>query len=294
MTVSIGIPFLNPGRAFEKAVRSVFAQTHVDWELLLVDDGSTDGSLELARAITDPRVRVLSDGTNRGLCARLNQIAREARHDLLARMDADDVMHPDRVRHQVAFLSAHPEVDVLGTLAIAVDPQDRLGGVMGRPLSGTPSPAEALRAAVFVHPSVMGRRRWFVENPYDETFVRAEDQELWCRTAGHSQFRVLPEPLLFYRQPDRINVRSYVASCRTVRRLIRREGPRLVGVAGSLGLLAASHTKEFGHRAGHAVRLDRPLLALWAAPSEGVDFAAQRLGLSRATTCAVPGWSDPA
>src|SRR5512138_427624 len=107
MTVSIGIPFYNPGRAFEKAVRSVFSQTHADWELILMDDGSSDGSLELARSITDPRVRVLSDGANRGLCARLNQIAREARHGLLCRMDADDVMHPDRLHRQVEELTAH-------------------------------------------------------------------------------------------------------------------------------------------------------------------------------------------
>src|SRR5438309_10301144 len=91
VSVSIGIPFLNARRFLADAVRSVFAQTCDDWELLLVDDGSTDGSLDVVRSIDDPRVRVISDGTNRGLCARLNQIASLARGKYLARMDADDL-----------------------------------------------------------------------------------------------------------------------------------------------------------------------------------------------------------
>src|SRR5213082_2006357 len=75
VSVTIGIPFLNARRYLEDAVRSVFAQTHGDWELLLIDDGSTDGSVAVVRHLDDPRVRVLSDGSNRGLSARLNQIA---------------------------------------------------------------------------------------------------------------------------------------------------------------------------------------------------------------------------
>jgi len=77
-TVTIGIPFLNARRTLADAVRSVFAQTHGDWELLLVDDGSTDGSSEVVRQLRDPRVRLLADGAQLGLCARLNQIAAAA------------------------------------------------------------------------------------------------------------------------------------------------------------------------------------------------------------------------
>ena len=293
MTVSIGIPFFNPGPAFEKAVRSVFAQSFTDWELLLVDDGSTDGSLELASRIADPRVRVLSDGRNRGLCARLNQIASESRHELLCRMDADDVMHPERLRRQVGAMAAAPTVDVIGALAIAIDADNHLGGLLGRATDRSPTSADALRFAPFVHPSVMGRRRWFLENPYDEAFVRAEDQELWCRAAPHSTFRVIAEPLLFYRQPSRINVPSYVASCRTVRRILSRYGPGLVGRAGTAVLLTKSWGKQLGHQLAHLLRLDRPLLRLWASHRESSDDRALGAALSRATTAPVPGWPPP-
>ena len=110
-SLTIGIPFFNAEATLLDAVRSVFAQTHQDWELLLVDDGSTDRSLELARSIDDPRVRVYSDGRNKRLAARLNEISRLARFDHVARMDADDVCLPERLaRRPDSLKSAAREI----------------------------------------------------------------------------------------------------------------------------------------------------------------------------------------
>ena len=108
--VTIGLPFLDCAGTLRETLQSIFAQTHTDWELLLVDDGSRDGSLEIAQAVDDARVRVVSDGSNRGLVHRLNQIADLARARHLCRMDADDLMHPRRVEAQLGFLEAHPDV----------------------------------------------------------------------------------------------------------------------------------------------------------------------------------------
>ena len=138
----------------------------------------------------------------------------------------------------------------------------------------------------------MGRSRWFLENPYDEAFVRAEDKELWCRTALRSRFRVLPEPLLFYRQPDRINLRSYVASCRTLRRVFVRYGPDAVGKRGTAALLAASWVKELGHRVAHVVGLDGLVLGLWAAAPGHVPADDVASALARAISAPVPGWPE--
>ena len=102
--ISIGIPFFNAERFLLDSIRSVFAQTHQDWELILVDDGSTDRSLEIAQSIADPRVSVYSDGKNKKLAARLNQIHTLAKFDFIARMDADDLMATDRIRRQLTFL----------------------------------------------------------------------------------------------------------------------------------------------------------------------------------------------
>ncbi|HZZ80116.1 MAG TPA: glycosyltransferase family A protein, partial [Gemmataceae bacterium] len=129
--VSIGIPFLNAKRLLADAVRSVFAQTCTDWELILIDDGSTDGSLDIVRDIHDPRVRLVSDGTNRGLCARLNQMVSLANGVYFARMDADDLMHPERIERQVAHLQANPQIDVLDTATYTVNDDLTPLGVRG-------------------------------------------------------------------------------------------------------------------------------------------------------------------
>src|SRR5690606_35730807 len=117
----IGLPFADNLPTLELALKSVFAQTEPAWELLLVDDGSTDGSAALAIALADPRVRLLGDGRRRGLAARLNEINQTARAPLVARMDADDQMHPERLARQLAAMEADPGLDLLGSDMIVLD-----------------------------------------------------------------------------------------------------------------------------------------------------------------------------
>jgi len=104
--ISIGISIYNAEKYLVDAINSVLEQTYENWELVLVDDGSTDNSLKIAQefAIKDNRIRVISDGLNKKLPARLNQIINEAKYDYIARMDADDVMHPQRLEKQLQFL----------------------------------------------------------------------------------------------------------------------------------------------------------------------------------------------
>src|SRR5690349_10645893 len=106
--VTVGIPFFNNASSLSDALRSIFAQTFTDWELILADDGSTDESLSIARSVRDPRVMVMSDGGNRGLVFRLNQITSAARGKYIARMDADDLSHPARLQRQVSLLERDP------------------------------------------------------------------------------------------------------------------------------------------------------------------------------------------
>src|ERR1700730_17328911 len=129
--VTIGIPFYNAAGTLRAAIRSVFAQTCGRWELILLDDGSTHDSLVIARSVNDARVRVLSDGQNRQLGARLNEINQLARAPLVARMDADDIMHPERIARQVTWLEDNEKVDVLGTAAFTIDGAGRPKGIRG-------------------------------------------------------------------------------------------------------------------------------------------------------------------
>jgi glycosyltransferase involved in cell wall biosynthesis len=244
VTVTVGIPFLNARATLADAVRSVLAQTYTDWELLLVDDGSTDGSVEIAANIRDPRVRLVSDGVNRGLPDRLNQIAALARGRYCARMDADDLMHPRRLEEQVRFLEANPGVDLVDTATFTIDESSEPLGVRGdRPLNC--DPRAILKSGLLIHPTVTGRTAWFRAHPYDRRFVRAEDQELWVRSCGETVFGRLQEPLFFYRESLSGNLRNYLRTEKTNRKILRVYGPRLVGYAGTVRLAARSHLKSW-------------------------------------------------
>jgi glycosyltransferase involved in cell wall biosynthesis len=246
-SVTVGIPFLNAERTLVDAVRSVFAQTLTDWELILMDDGSTDGSADLVRGIDDPRVRLVSDGVNRGLCDRLNQITSLAQGRYLARMDADDLMHPQRLERQVAYLDRHADVDAIDTGTYTVDDDLTPIGVRGeRPLDG--DPVSVLRNGLLIHPTVMGRAEWFRANPYDPEYVRAEDRELWCRTCATTRFARLTEPLFFYREGLAGNLRNYLRSAVTVRKILRVYGPPLVGSWRTSILVGQSHLRSFAYR----------------------------------------------
>ena len=131
MSISIAIPFFNAEKYLPDAIRSVFCQTFENWELILVDDGSTDRSLEIALSVKDPRVTVISDGQNKKLAARLNQIVNISKYSLLARMDADDMMHPGRLTIQHKILLENPEVDLTGSGLYSINNDCDLIGIRG-------------------------------------------------------------------------------------------------------------------------------------------------------------------
>jgi glycosyltransferase involved in cell wall biosynthesis len=218
--LSITIPFYNPGVFFLPALQSVFAQTFADWELLLLDDGSTDGSLELAQSISDERVRVITDGTNRRQSYRANLGARLARAQYLFRMDADDIMHPDRLAVQLAALRSSSPETVVGTACYSIDKNARIVG--WRPATANRVTGFAARYS-FVNPSVAAPTEWFRKNPYSEEYLfrRAEDAELWCRTSSHTEFKWIPQPLLFYREVGVFSIDNYLAGEEAILDLIR-------------------------------------------------------------------------
>ncbi|MEN6301485.1 MAG: glycosyltransferase family 2 protein [Armatimonadia bacterium] len=249
--VTVGLPFYNNESTLLDAVRSIFAQTFQDWELVLLDDGSTDGSLEIARSIDDPRVRVIADGQNLKLAARLNQIHREAKGTYVARMDADDMMHPQRLEKELALLSEHPEVDVVGSLMYMMSAPYEVygvgaGGVAGREFH----PSELLGKVALMHATIVAKPQWFRVNPYDETWARAQDSELWCRTCRHSRFQQINEPLYLV-LTDEANLNLVGGFLRRMvfrRRLLRDYGPELVGWPGTI----VRYAKTYVHGALYA------------------------------------------
>jgi glycosyltransferase involved in cell wall biosynthesis len=292
VSVSIGIPFLNARRFLADAVRSVFAQTHGDWELLLIDDGSTDSSLDVVRHIDDPRVRVYSDGANRGLCARLNQIAMLAQGEFLARMDADDLMHPERIERQLAFLHANPDIDLVDTATYTIDDDLTPLGVRGDcPLDARPE--TVLCRGLLIHPTVMGRAEWFRNNPYDPASVRAEDHELWSRACAATKFGRLCEPLFFYREGLAGNLRNYLQTEATVREILRVYGPPLVGSWRTRLLVLRSRLKSVAYFLGTKVGVQGRLILRRNRPLDAATAQAARGILTDIARTSVPGLAPP-
>lgn len=197
--VTIGIAFYNSQDCLLDSVRSIFAQTFQNWELLLIDDGSTDKSLEIAHTIDDPRVRVISDGTNKKLPARLNQIISLARGKYIARMDADDICWSSRIEKQLDLLEGHPDVDVVGTGIVYLDSFDRPVGHKPALPSHAEICQEPHRGFGMCHGSVVAKKSWYEKYHYDEMVHLGQDFNLWLRSYQESKFANIPDPLYCYR-----------------------------------------------------------------------------------------------
>jgi glycosyltransferase involved in cell wall biosynthesis len=236
--VTIGIPFHNAAGTLADAVRCIFAQSYRNWELILACDGPTDGGDELARRVDDPRVRVIGDGRRRLLAYRLNQIVGEARGEMIARMDADDLCDPDRIRRQVDFLVAHPAVDVVGTERLSLAPGDLPTGRRREPEDHEQICRKPLVRGIYMcHPSVVGRTGWFRRHPYP-VGCRAEDAALWVSSWRDSRFANIPEPLYFYREYESFDFRKYSRIKSSILRIIWDYGRRTHSLAHVLGAMA--------------------------------------------------------
>lgn len=244
--ISIGLTFYNNAGTIEDALRSIFAQSFQDWELIIIDDNSTDGSFEIAQSVKDPRVRVYREEGRKGFVAALNRMTDLARGVYYARMDADDMMHPERLSKQIDYLKRNLGVDVVDTPMLSMDRHCRAIGIryMG-PIDSRP--AALLRGNFFHHATVMGRTEWFKKNPYDPKYLRAEDCELWCRTFKTSRFARISEALYFVRE-GLVNVNNYLLSCKTVRQIMRTYGPHYVGKYYTAQLIAESYLKGYAYR----------------------------------------------
>jgi glycosyltransferase involved in cell wall biosynthesis len=286
--LTIAIPFFNAERTLADAIRSVFAQTYSEWELLLVDDGSSDGSLKIARSVRDPRVTVIADGVNRGLPTRLNQIAHLADSEYLARMDADDLMHPNRLEKQVAFLDANPGIDLVGTLVYSIDQDNKAQGIRRQDHIRFNLPA-VVKWGLLVHPTVTGRANWFRNNPYDPLYVRAEDYELWCRVVTSAKIALIQEPLLFYRETVPINLRNYLRSSKTSRMIIRKYGPFALGHFRTALLVARSYLKTLAYRVYTLLGLQERLVRKRNQPMTPGEMATFRSVIAQVVATEVPG-----
>ena len=199
--ISILLPVRDGAKTLNAALTSLLTQTFRDFEILLLDDGSQDSSVAIARNFADQRLRVIADGKKCGLVARLNHGVNLAQGKYIARMDADDLAFPSRLEKQLNYLHKHPEIDLLGCRAIVFRGQGEIVGLLPFAPDHAALCATPWRNIPLPHPGWMGRADWFRRHPYRIPEVRrAEDQELLLRAYIDSRYACLDEILLGYRQ----------------------------------------------------------------------------------------------
>lgn len=232
--MTVLMPVLNGERHLAQAIESILGQSCTDFELVLVNDGSTDRTAEIIASYRDDRIVVIENGENLGLNTSLGLAVRRARGDLLARLDADDVAHRERLARQIAVLDAQPAVGMVSTWFTEVDDDGRLLG-RGQP----PADPAWIRWRLLFHnpipPSTTMLRRCVLESsPADESLTYAMDYELWCRIARTSLVTTVEDFLVDYRHGvDSMTASSGDAVADEPRRIAVAE-MRHVAVAGNV------------------------------------------------------------
>jgi len=211
--ISVLMPVWHAVRFLPAALDSVLAQTFTDFELIAIDDGTSDGSAEVlaAFAARDSRVRVVRQ-ENRGIVASLNHALELARAPFVARMDHDDVSRPDRFAKQIAYLRQHPEIAAVSGAMDVVDQDGTYLRTDEFPTLPAAVEIELLYRNCICHPAVMARTEALRKaGGYRKNAQFAEDYDLWLRLSESGQIANLPDVLLSYRlHPVRMSSRGYI------------------------------------------------------------------------------------
>lgn len=197
--VTVLLPVYNGEAFLEEAVNSVLRQSFRDFELLIMDDGSTDNTLSVAGRFKDPRIRL--EKRQHDFIGNLNEGIRLAQGKYIARMDADDIMHTERLRVQVGVMEKNPEIAVCGSWmknfgeGIVPGVVRSFNGEISFPL------LQLLKGNILFHPTILLRKSFITRNRIRyEDYPCAEDYKLYLEIARHGgNFYVEPQVLLFYR-----------------------------------------------------------------------------------------------
>ena len=197
--ISVLLPVYNGGKYLEEAVASILKQTYKNFELIIIDDGSTDDTRDVISLFKDHRIKVISRG-NKGLITSLNEGIELASGQWIARMDADDIALPQRFELQLDWLQ-RTGADVCGSWVSRFGDGEKR--IVRTKEKDDEIKIDLLFYSSFVHPSVLGRASMFKKLRYNQGSVRAEDYDLWVRSAeqGYTMANI-PEVLLWYRVHD--------------------------------------------------------------------------------------------
>ncbi len=191
------MPVYNCESFVAEAVKSILTQTLTDFELIIIDDHSTDGTCGIIDGFQDPRIVFIKKQENSGLINSLNLGLSISKGQFIARMDGDDISHATRLEKQVDFLSEHPDIAICGTWYQLMDSNE----IVKNPEVNESIKIAFLDYCALGHPTVMFRKDFitFHKLDYNPDFFAAEDYDLWIRISALGKLANLPEVLLSYR-----------------------------------------------------------------------------------------------
>jgi glycosyltransferase involved in cell wall biosynthesis len=193
--VSVLMSVYNGEKYIATAIDSILGQTFSDFELIIIDDGSTDDTVNIINSYSDDRIVIVHNEANIGLTKSLNMGIKLARGRYVARMDGDDISYPQRLEKQVVFMDTHLDVGTCGAWVSSTDNHTEVKKYA--------TESEEIKSVLFwktefAHPVVMLRKKLFIDNNlfYDESFGCSQDYDLWVRAAKYVDFANIPEVLL--------------------------------------------------------------------------------------------------
>jgi len=195
--VSIVVPVFNAGECLPECLDSILKQTFPDFELLVIDDGSTDNSIDIIKSYMDKRVRLIIN--KHDFIGSLNIGLNKARGKYIARMDADDIMLSHRLQTQFDFMESHPDIGACGSYAESFG---EIKAIIQRPMEQADIISSMLLSNPFMHPTIMIRRSLLQQSGclYKSGYSCAEDYKLWTDLALKGfKFANIPETLIYYR-----------------------------------------------------------------------------------------------
>lgn len=218
--VTVLMPVYNGGKYLNEAIESILNQTFTDFEFLIIDDGSTDNSVQIIQSYQDYRIRLECNETNQRLIFTLNKGIDLAQGEYIARMDCDDISLPERLAKQVDFLDTHLDVSLCGTTLSVMNS----GVAFDHPSHPDEIKCRLLFNCCINHPTVMMRKDILISNNcyYNADALHAEDYDLWIKLANITKLANINEVLLFYRMhPEQVTSKYSVEHLTTVYKIIK-------------------------------------------------------------------------
>lgn len=224
--VSVIMPFYNNEKTIREALLSIMNQSYKNIEIILIDDGSEDGSFNnIKDLLIDKNIKLIRDKTNKGLIYRLNQMIELTDAEFIARMDADDICHPKRIEIQINTL-LNNDYDIVSTSAGIIDIHSKIKGI--RDFDGQPTKVDFLKYGGLIHASILLKSKILKENKYNKEFYRAEDREFFLKIINKYKIYRINLPLYFVREFNFLNFRNMMTGYFSEYKAISLHGNKIV------------------------------------------------------------------